>query len=198
MGKNSEEEKKETERLVCRMQDGDREAFEMLYRMHYQKQYRYARSILKDGYAADDVVQESFSSALKSVGQLSEPKVFSAWLTRVTHSRCIDWLRQETGAQKSSPLYVHDEESEIEEYRSLLGSGTSPGDPADTGIEDMEIRTAVSNLKPNYRNVILLKYFYGMKERDIAKYLQIPLGTVKSRLSKGKKYLGINLAEYRF
>jgi RNA polymerase sigma-70 factor (ECF subfamily) len=197
MGKNSEEQKEETERLVRRMKNGDRDAFEMLFRMHYQKQYRYAKSILKDSYAADDVVQESFSSALKSVGQLAEPKVFTAWLTRVTHSRCIDWLRQETGSQKISPLYVHDEESEAEEYRALLGTGASPGDPADSGIENMEIRKAVSLLKPNYRNVIILKYFYGMKEREIAKSLEIPLGTVKSRLSKGKKYLGISLAEYR-
>lgn len=116
-----------------------------------------------------DAVQEALTRAWQRRSSLRNPEKFKPWLMRILVNTCNDILRRQ-----SRQTLLADEE--------LLSQEDTPSDP-------LSVREAIECLKPEWRTVILLHYLEGCSVSEIAQMLQIPQGTVKSRLLYARKRL---------
>jgi RNA polymerase sigma-70 factor (ECF subfamily) len=154
--------------LIRRAGDGDHGAFEILY-------HRYARSVfglalrrLGDRGRAEDAVQETFASIWRAARSYRPERGPGApWLYAVARNAIIDRSR----ARAEPPAEAPDEPA----------SGAGPPEQVEAGWTAWRIHRALEELSPNERTVIELAYWSGLSQSEIAQYLGIPLGTVKTR-----------------
>lgn len=162
--------------LIARIKLQDEDAFEELYHCMYQRVYFMAMSIVKDEYLAQDVVQETFIIVYRNILKLEENTAFAAWINRITYHCSLKLLVK----NKKVPL---DEEQE---------AAVNDQGPLDTVLLKEKAQTIMHfiwKLPEEYKTVMLLKYYEGMKLKEIADCLECNVGTVKSRLSRGKAAL---------
>jgi RNA polymerase sigma-70 factor (ECF subfamily) len=166
----------------CRKQT---EAFGVLVRRYERELYGYLRRYLGDATLAEDVFQNTFLQLYLKSGQYEPGRPFRPWLYTIATNQAIDALRR-TGRHQAVSLDVEREsagEGEAQTLMELL-ENREPG-PAEQahGQERRErIRASVDQLPDFLRQVLVMAYYQGLKYREIADVLGIPVGTVKSRL----------------
>lgn len=153
-------------------QAGSASDLEALFRAHWGRAYRAAYLVVHDGAAAEDVAQEAFLAAVRSLDRFDTSRPFGPWLHRIVVNRAIDWararaLRREVG--------VGDDIVEA--------PAPERGDPAAPLSED--VVAALASLSPDHRAVIVLRYVLEYSPGEIARLLELPRGTVNSRLRRG-------------
>jgi RNA polymerase sigma-70 factor (ECF subfamily) len=146
--------------------------FDALFRSHWGRAYRAAYLVVHDAAAAEDIAQEAFISAARSIDRFDWRRPFAPWLHRIVVNRAIDWARARTLRRE-----VGGEAIEAESYRE------PHADPSDSALG--EITAALADLSPEHRAVIVLRYLLEYTPGEIAKILEIPRGTVNSRLRRG-------------
>jgi RNA polymerase sigma-70 factor (ECF subfamily) len=164
---------KATERALVRAaQDGSERAIEELFRRHWPKTHRAAYLIVRDAAAAEDIAQEAFLSALSALGRFDRRRPFAPWLHRIAVNRAIDWsrsrsLRREITASEALPDLP------------------APESPAPGAIgATSEIGVALARLSAEHRAVVVLRYLLEYTPGEIAAMLELPRGTVNSRLRR--------------
>ena len=157
------------EEEVRKAQKGDKEAFIGLIRQMEQKLYRVSRSILPNDEDCADAAQEAIVKAYKGLHALKDPSLFSTWLIRILMNECNKiWNREQK--------YIAGEAAE----RSYSMEG----------FEDkIEIREAVERLEQPLKIVVVLYYFEDLPVKQIAEILELPEGTIKSRLNRARTCL---------
>ena len=173
---------------VRRLLLGETDAFEILVRRHQKAIFNLLYRMLGDYDEAAEISQEAFLSAYRSIGQFRGDANFSTWLYRIALNHAITRRRSLAKLQQRTvPLETADlvNEQEI--------------DPADT-VEQKEIRVevqkALSDLEPRDAMIILLKDLQDVPYEEVARVLEVPIGTVKSRLHRARKALRTRLAPY--
>jgi RNA polymerase sigma-70 factor, ECF subfamily len=164
---------------VLRAQSGDREALNALLQSIQASLYRYILSLVRDEALAEDVLQEVFLRIYRKLGWLREPQVFRAWAYRIATREAFRHLKQER--QVADRL---GDESAVAEANLALSQSN---ELAPELIE--RLQHLVAKLSPASRAVIVLYYFHEMSLDQTAAVLDIPLGTVKSRLAYGLESL---------
>ena len=134
--------------------------------MHWPRALRAAYLVTHDAQAAEDIAQESFLSAIRALDRFDRRRPFGPWLHRIVVNRAIDWSRARALR------------AEVE-----LGDEIARGE-IETEIED-ETLTALARLPPEQRAVIVLRYLLEFTPGEIASALDLPRGTVNSRLRRG-------------
>jgi RNA polymerase sigma-70 factor (TIGR02954 family) len=157
----------DTENLVKKASRGDEEAFTLLLEEHKAKLYRIAYAHFKNEQDSLEALQETVYRAFKGIRKLKEPQYFSTWITRILLNYCTDELKRKG---RNTPV----EEVYSAEYSSSVGMD-------DTGIV---IRMAVERLQPQWKQLIILKYYEDLTISQISQMLNWPDGTVKTRLSR--------------
>jgi RNA polymerase sigma-70 factor (ECF subfamily) len=147
---------------------------EQLFRAHWPRAYRAAYLIVHDGAAAEDIAQESFLAAVRALDRFDRRRPFGPWLHRIVANRSIDWARARAAR------------AEVELGDAASADGPEPGNPA-------AIVTRLLELSPEHRAVIVLRYLLDYTPGEIADLLELPRGTVNSRLRRGLDQLGANL-----
>ena len=164
---------------------GGEETFESLTQPHVDALWRTAFRMTGDRDAADDLTQEACLKAYRSFSRFKTGSNYRAWIFRILTNLCLDHLRRE----KRSPV-VH---SDVE--MNVLESGVTmrPEHDPDAQVLRREIRSAVrramSQLTPEIRLVVSLALLEGRTYREIAEIVGCPVGTVRSRLSRGRQQL---------
>ncbi len=188
----------ESEReLIWRCQQGDRHSFRLLYRI-YQKRVRSTLYQLCGSTMLDDLVQEVFFRAWQGLPKLKQREYFSTWLYRITWNVAIDGRRKLAKSQNNSTVFEPSiAELEIQD-NSLVDSQDTP-DLMQLHYQDV-VQRGLASLSLDHRAVLVLHDLEDLPQKQIAKILDIPIGTVKSRLfharSSLKKFLqqqGISL-----
>jgi RNA polymerase sigma-70 factor (ECF subfamily) len=156
--------------LVERAQRGDHEAFDALATAAYHRLYAIARRILRDGYAAEDAVQETLLGAWRNIRSLRDPERFDAWIHRLLVRACGDEVRR----SRRRPVAIP----------ALFDRPTSTDDIA-TLVDHDEIEQAFLLLSIEHRAVLVLTHYVGLPASEVAAILGIPPGTVHSRLHYG-------------
>jgi RNA polymerase sigma factor (sigma-70 family) len=159
--------------LLARVSEGDEAAIEQLYQRYGGACYALARRILDDAQLAEDVVQQVFLALWKGKGYDSARGAVSTWLLSITHHKSIDTLRREGNRRRR----LASEHALLE----LAASGPGPEDAAWAQMRAERTREALRELPPEQREVLLLAYYGGYTQREIADLTGLPLGTVKSR-----------------
>lgn len=189
MAKDTELSQQEIEAIVERAKDGDREAFGLLVEEYKDKIYNYVSRMLSDPYEAEDVTQEAFLRAYRSLPRFRGASSFHTWLYRIASNLAIDVVRKR---KRSEPTFSLDEplESEEGEYeREIADDVGGPEDSATTRETRVAVRRAIMELPEKLREVMILYELQGETYEDIAEILDVPLGTVKSRLFNARNRL---------
>ncbi len=171
-----------TPELIRRYQAGQTDLFDALFERYKDYAYRVAYSYAQNAAEAEDVVQEAFLDVLKALPRydLEGPARFETWLYRVTANRCKMRFRRKRPASvdwDEVEFTIHDHSTPLPEQSAQQ---------ADT---QRALWQAVGRLKDIYRDVILLRYGEDFSYDEIARALNVNLGTVKSRLNAAHKQL---------
>ena len=152
--------------LVRAAQRGDASGIEALFRLHWPKALRAAYLVIHDAAAAEDIAQESFLAALRSLDRFDRRRPFGPWLHRIVVNRAIDWSR-------------------ARQLRAEAELGEGIAAPEQAPPLDGSLLAALAALPPDHRAVIVLRHLLGYTPGEIAKLLELPRGTVNSRLRRG-------------
>lgn len=167
--------------LVSRVARGERDALAVLYDRYGGAAYSLAGSILGDWMSAEEVTQDAFLRVWRAASAYQPTKAaFATWLMAIVRHRAIDELRR-----RGLPAGVEPPIS-LENPASVEGQGISVEESV---LRGLRMRTALSRLPDDQRRVILLSYFLGLTQREIAERLDAPLGTVKTRMRLGLQKL---------
>ncbi len=182
------------ERLLVAYRDrGDREAFEELVRRYERELYGYLRNYLGDAELAKDAFQQTFLQVHLKCDQFEKERKLRPWLYAVATNQAIDLGRRNRRHRMASldRRMGQDEESEAGAFVELFDS-PQPGPAEESQASEVryDVRGAVDGLPEQTRQVVLLVYFQGLKYREAADVLSIPVGTVKSRLHAALQKLG--------
>jgi RNA polymerase sigma-70 factor (ECF subfamily) len=154
--------------LLVRVADRDREAFELLYRRYVRSVFGLALRRLRDRQRAEDAVQETFTAVWRSARSYRPERGAAApWLFAVARNAIIDRLR----ARNEPPTEVPDTPS----------ADPGPPDRAESAFVAWRVHRALEELPEKEREVLELAYWSEMSQSEVAEYLHIPLGTVKTR-----------------
>lgn len=168
------------EQLVVKVRDQDQELYGEIVRRYQAKLIRYATYIISDEDIAKDVVQNSFIKAFINLRGFDENKKFSSWIYRIVHNEAINNLKKRRWEVSL----------DISEW---VGIGTGSKDEVLENLERREISTMVKKsldkLSLQYRSVLVLYYLEEKSYEEIAEVLRVPIGTVGTRISRGKKKL---------
>jgi RNA polymerase sigma-70 factor (ECF subfamily) len=164
--------------LVRAAQGGSERAVEELFARHWPDAYRTALLIAHDRAAAEDIAQEAFLSAVRHLDRFDRRRPFGPWLHRIVVNRAIDWAR----ARRLRAEVDVDAVPEV----------AAP--PADvTGLG--ELGAALGRLSPEHRAAVVMRYLLELTPGEIAETLDLPRGTVNSRLRRALDALGAVLEE---
>ncbi len=160
-------------RLVKGAQRGSAEDFEALFALHWPRAYRAAWLVVHDAAAAEDIAQEAFIAALRALDRFDRRRPFGPWLTRIVINRAIDWAR-------------------ARRLQAVPSETVAPAAPPEEGWSE-EIVTALRALPVDQRAVVVLRHGLGYTPGEIARMLDLPRGTVNSRLRRALDRLGEEL-----
>ena len=184
-------ERAEEEAYIKRARRGDKEAFALLINTHKNLVYNLALGILKDRQEAEDLTQEVFLRVYENLRLFRGKSRFSVWLSKVTYNMALNRLK----ALKRLPIPLEEEKSMT---ASLIKE--APNSPL-AQIEEKErreiLREAFSRLPEIYQLPIMLRYMQGLSVSEVAEVLNLPEGTVKTRLARARKILRRKLAGLR-
>jgi len=181
------------ELLLGYRDQGNRPAFEELVHRYEKELYGYLRNYLGDPEMAEDVFQQTFLQIYLKCDQFEPERKLRPWLYAVATNQAIDHQRR-FGRHRMASLdrrMGKDEESDTGAFVELFDSPQrGPVEESENLEQAGEIRRAVDGLPEQARQVVLLVYFQGLKYREAAHALGIPVGTVKSRLHGAIQKLG--------
>jgi RNA polymerase sigma-70 factor, ECF subfamily len=169
--------------LIRAAQGGDEEALEALYRAHWPRAHRAAFLIVHDAAASEDIAQEAFLAAVRALDRFDRRRPFGPWLHRIVVNRAIDWARRRKLRG----------EAELTERSS--GAQVTAPDPGSARSLGEDVAAALASLPPEQRGLIVLRHLLEYTPGEIAAMLDLPRGTVNSRLRRGLDRLGELLGE---
>jgi RNA polymerase sigma-70 factor, ECF subfamily len=173
---------------VRRLQRGEVEAFEVLVRRHQKTIFNLVYRVLGDYQEAAEISQEVFLSAYRSVRQFRGDASFSTWLYRIALNHASTRRKSIASWQKQTvPLDVVDPVSD---------QRLEPGQAMEQKETQQRVQQALNSLEPHDAMIILLRDLRGVHYDEVAQILDIPLGTVKSRLHRARQALKLQLAPY--
>ena len=182
--------------LIRKAKQGDMLAFEELILKHEKIVYNLALRMMNHSEDAQDIAQEVFLKAYRSLANFDERSAFSTWLYRITHNTCIDEMRKRKGKQ----TYSLEEELESEDgsmQRQVADAGDTPEESVLRGAQKSEILQALDTLSEEHKAAVVLRDVKGLSYEEIAEILELSLGTVKSRISRARNQLKTEILKIR-
>jgi RNA polymerase sigma-70 factor (ECF subfamily) len=167
--------RRQERRLVREVQRGSAAALEELFRREWPRAYRAAYLVVHDAAAAEDIAQEAFLAAVRSIDRFDRRRPFGPWMHRIVVNRAIDATRARTLRRE-----VDAAAADIAEAR--------PDSPSSPFPDDVVI--ALRELSPEHRAVVVLRFVFDYTPGEIARALDMPRGTVNSRLRRALDRLG--------
>lgn len=157
--------------------------FEILMRRYERELFTFLRRFLGNAQHAEDVFQGTFLSVHLRIEQFEPGKRFRPWLYAIASNKAIDFMRRNKRHQMASlDSTVQHAESDEAMVSRLSSQGPSPDEQAIRSETNAKVREAVGQLSESTQQLIQLAFYQGLKYADIAEILDIPVGTVKSRV----------------
>ena len=170
------------QRLIAACLEGDTTAFGLLVRRYQDRLFNTVFRLLDSAEDAQDVVQEAFLHAYQSLDSFKGDSLFFTWLYRIAVNAAISLKRKRRvvlsidgtrhGEAGSEPLDPSEE--------------SRPGHALEQAEQEKRVRMALNKLSPEHRAVLIMKDMEGQKYEAIAEVLQVPIGTVRSRLHRAR------------
>ena len=183
--------------LAASAREGRESAYKELLTRYERPVFSLVYRMVRDRSLAEDLAQEAFIKAFNHIESYNPDYKFSSWIFKIANNLAIDHLRKkqlDTVSLHGSP---HATSSEEEERTRL--SIESPGESPEEYVENRElgdrIEDAIGRLRPEYRTAVLLRHVEGHSYEEVAEIMELPLGTVKTYIHRGRLELRELLAE---
>ncbi len=179
------------DQLVARMSEGDVDALDVLYDRYARAVFSFAVRIVHDSRIAEEVLQEAFMRTWQQSGRYELNRGnYASWLLSITHNLAIDEVRKsQRRPQKADMVDITDV------LRSEVDTTVNIEEAAEATELRGVIRTAMDTLPDAQRRAVELAYFEGLSQREIAAFLNEPLGTIKTRMRLAMQKLKDVLSE---
>lgn len=172
---------------IQQVQKGDQNAFAEIVEIYKDKVYQICYRMLGNRHEAEDIAQEAFIRAYVNIDRYNPTKKFSTWLFRIATNLSIDRIR------KKKPDYYLDAEVSGTEGLTMYSQVAAKGALPEEEVESLELQDLVQaeivKLPDKYRSVIVLKYIEELSLKEISEILDLPIGTVKTRIHRGREAL---------
>lgn len=168
--------------LVAAAQSGDRRALDQLLRRHYDRVYAVCRRILHHDADAADATQDALLAAVRALASFDGNAAFGTWMYRIATNTCLDQLRR----RKRRPTAPLDETVMLSDLVE-----TRPFDS--TVVDQMAVQAALERLPEDFRLAVVLRDVADLDYDTIADTLGVPIGTVRSRIARGRAILAKEL-----
>jgi RNA polymerase sigma-70 factor (ECF subfamily) len=175
----------EDHELVRAAQGGERDALDRLLRRHYERVYAVCRRITGNDADAADASQEAMVAAVRGLERFDHRAAFSTWIYRIATNASLDELRR----RRRRPV-PDDHESSVEH---LDPSSTSRFDALG---DRLQLDAAIAALPPDFRAAVVLRDVADLDYEEIATVLDVPIGTVKSRIARARAALASSLGRW--
>jgi RNA polymerase sigma-70 factor (ECF subfamily) len=166
---------------------GDQDAFGEIVEIYKNSVYQLSYRMLGNKQEAEDIAQEAFIRAYVNINSFNQDLKFSTWLFRIATNLCIDRIR------KKKPDYYLDAEVFGTEGLTMYSQIPANAPLPETELESLELQETVQKeilkLPEKYRSAIVLKYIEELSLNEISEILDLPLGTVKTRIHRGREAL---------
>ncbi|MGK5171267.1 sigma-70 family RNA polymerase sigma factor [Geodermatophilus sp. CPCC 205761] len=176
--------------LLGRIRAGDRAAVDDLYQRFRRPAFGLARRILADDALAEDVLQEVFLAVWRNPAAFDGSRAtVAAWLMAMVHHKAVDAVRREESQRRRRGLVEDD---------LLLTAPTRVDDVEDQALDRVvsdRVRSALGSLPSSQRQALVLAYYGGYTQREVAALTDVPLGTVKTRMLAGMRRLRAALGD---
>lgn len=176
--------------LLSQLREGNREAFNSLFRHYYPRVMAYVAAMVEQE-VAEDVVQDVFLHVWENRKKLYAGEGFHSYLFQAAYTRCIDYYRKTQSADKYN---LHMEGAYLEEYNALLRSDASVLEEIYSKDFYEQLHNLLEKLPTQRREVFIL----GLKAKEVSERLQIPQRTVESHIYLAIKYLRAHLSKNDF
>ncbi len=177
------------EQLIARFQQGDTYAYDLLVKRYRDPLMNFIYRFLGDRTDAEDILQETFLRLYKNKHYYKEIAKFSTWIYTIAGNLAKTELRKRKRRHIFSIHNFMDTEKDYE----LPDKGITPDKFANSVITDKEIQKAIGKLSSKFKQVILLRDVQGFSYEEISQIVDIPLGTVKSRVNRARLKLQYDL-----
>jgi len=167
--------------LLARVISGDRAAFDSIMRGQEDRVFSVCLRILGDRDNALDATQETFLTVFRKAAQFKGDSALGTWIYRIAVNTCYDQIRK-SGRRPTDSLPDHLEPPDLGAEDAIEAAGLRP-----------EIERALASLPPEFRAAVVLSDLEGMPLPEVAQALGVPLGTVKSRVFRGRRLLAERL-----
>ena len=165
--------------IITQIKNGDEQAFAELIEQYKLPIYKTAKSILKDEDDVCDAMQETLINIYKNISKLQSERYFKTWATRIAINECYHIIKKQKVNQ--------------DKIVKIQNNTSNEDMTLNKEIEKTDIEVAISKLDKELKIVVVMYYYNNLKVHDIAEVLEIPAGTVKSRLSRARESLYQNL-----
>lgn len=165
---------------------GDETAFNRLLSRYKDSIYFMLLKMVNNKSDAEDLTLEAFGKAFKNLHQYRPTYAFSTWLFKIASNNCIDFLRKKKGVHVSID---NNDDSENSEHLRLKSKELNPEEKLMRLQKAILLRNVVRKLKPRYQILVELRYFKEFSYEEIAKELNLPIGTVKAQLFRAREML---------
>ena len=171
--------------LLEKARHGDQEAFGELVRLYEKKVYALTLRMCKNPDDAAEAAQEAFLAAWQGLKFFRGEASFSTWLYRLASNACVDLLRKEQRHKAAAGPSLNDADTYIE----VADDAATPQELAERSELREQIEEGLQSLMPEHREVLILRELHQLSYDEIAQTLDLDTGTVKSRISRGRKAL---------
>ena len=171
--------------LLEKARQGDQEAFGELVRLYEKKVYALTLRMCKNPDDAAEAAQEAFLAAWQGLKFFRGEASFSTWLYRLASNACVDLLRKEQRHRAAAGPSLNDEDT----YMDVADDAAIPQELAERSELREQIEEGLQSLSPEHREVLILRELHQLSYDEIAQTLDLDTGTVKSRISRGRKAL---------
>ena len=178
--------------LVEQAVNGDQKAYSMLMERYRDAIYFMLLKMVNNASDAEDLTIEAFGKAFRNIRQYTANFAFSTWLFKIASNNAIDFMRRKKLNNISIDESLHDTDVIPVNIRSEQPT------PEESMISEQKVlmlRKIVSNLKPRYRKLVELRYFYEYTYEEISAEMNLPIGTVKAQLFRARELLQNSLKE---
>ena len=169
--------------LIARLQKRDEAAFEELIRQYEKKVYTLCFRMCGNSEDAEEAAQDAFLALWRGIDRFRQESSLSTWIYRLATNACIDTLRRRK--KQSGSVSLDDEELFVD----AVDTSPQPQETVEHREEQQLLQEGLSALPEEYRKVLILREIEGLSYTEIAESASIELGTVKSRISRGRSLL---------
>lgn len=178
--------------LVADALDGSQEAYRELLERYQRPVFGLIQRMVRDPSLAEDLAQEVFVKAFRALSTFDRQRKFSSWLFKIAHNTAIDQLRRHQ--PQTVPLEAQTEDEP--DLVAVIADATSESPEKALERRDLirALEAAINRLRPEYREVVILRFKEGLAYEEIAEVTDLPLGTVKTHLFRARRVMARHLA----